>query len=204
MTRHVRSRDGKLSRLEHTIHCIIPNVNAQIPSITAACTLTYKVYTPRRRLGCSGGNGPFREVEKPSKGHGFTSIERIFPSQGHDHGGLSWPKAILPCARAEPTGDSSAPLVLDPHFLWHRERDPHLGLSWAFDQLPVRRPPAIRKGHFPALPCLKQEEPNWAQPTTIRSPLTSAHPTCAVSRASSPSPSFGLQSRTRSLTCDIR
>ena len=94
--------------------------------------------------------------------------------------------------------------MLDPHFLWHRERDPHLGLSWAFDQLPVRRPPAIRKGHFPALPCLKQEEPNWAQPTTIRSPLTSAHPTCAVSRASSPSPSFGLQSRTRSLTCDIR
>ena len=76
--------------------------------------------------------------------------------------------------------------------------------TWAFDQLPVRRPPAIRKGHFPALPCLKQEEPNWAQPTTIRSPLTSAHPTCAVSRASSPSPSFGLQSRTRSLTCDIR
>ena len=40
-----------MSRLEHTIHCIIPNVNAQIPSITAACTLTYKVYTPRRRLG---------------------------------------------------------------------------------------------------------------------------------------------------------
>ena len=145
----------------------------------------------------SGGGKAFQEAW-------CTSIERIFPRQGHDHGGLSWPKAILPCARAEPTGDSSAPLVLDPHFLWHRERDPHLGLSWAFDQLPVRRPPAIRKGHFPALPCLKQEEPNWAQPTTIRSPLTSAHPTCAVSRASSPSPSFGLQSRTRSLTCDIR
>ena len=142
------------------------------------------------------------EVEKCSRRHVYP-IERIYPRQGHDHGGVSWPKAIPPCARAEPTGDSSAPLMLAPHFLWHPERDPHLGLSWAFDQLPVRRPPALRKGHFPALPCVKEEEPNWAGPTTVRSPLTFAHPTCAVSGASPPSSSFGLQSQRRCGRCDI-
>ena len=129
--------------------------------------------------------------------------DRIYPKPHHTMEGSSCPKAILPCARTEPTGDLSAPLLLESHFPWHLERDPLDGLSWAFEQLPVRHPPATRKGHFPALPCIKDEEPDRAPPTAVGSSLICARRMRAVCGASSPSPSLALQSQEMSRSCDI-
>jgi hypothetical protein len=75
---------------------------------------------------------------------------------------------LLPCRWARGTGRSRPPFSLDPHFYPHSHREPQVGFRLGLDQLPVRRAPAIRLGHFPALACLNPVMPHRAPPTTVR------------------------------------
>ena len=89
---------------------------------------------------------------------------------------------LLPCRWARGTGSSRPPFSLDPHFYPHSQREPQVGFQHGLDQLPVRRPPAIRLGHFPALPCLNPVMPHRAPPTTVRRSSISSCPMCAGTR----------------------
>jgi hypothetical protein len=118
-------------------------------------------------------------------------------------GGSSTLEELLPCPRARGTGRSGPPFSLDPHFYPHSQREPQVGFRLGLDQLPVRRTPAIRLGHFPALPCPNPVMPHCAPPAVHHSSLTAPWSICPARRPSLPSAAFRLQSQTQTSRCDI-